>query len=224
MRKILLFILLISLKPAVAQEYFEGNIIFKTDIKVADAAALELQYKLQYKYGDSMKMYYSRAGDFSRKYINSGDTGNEYQTFLTKKKILYAKEKKSNYSIPVDVTVNSLTYVKKIKLPQEKILDLDCDCTEYKAKTAEDKPISIIYCYSKLSETLNFGAMEQYSDFFLNDFFINTQRPYLKFSMITSEYTLTYTALSMENTDLDRNIFKVDDARKREVTDRSRFF
>ncbi len=224
MRKILFTVFLLSAKFAFSQNYFEGVITFKTEFTVSDSAEPNLLNKLHYKYGDSLKMYYSKLGDFKRKYINSGDAGNEYQTFLSKKKTLYTKVKNKNYAVPVDVTINSLVILKKVKLPQEDILNISCDCTQYNAKTSDNKDIALVYCYGKQSEMINFAAMEHYSDFFLNDFFITTQRPYLKFSMIAEDYTLTYTALNMESTDLDKIVFKVDEVFKKEPVERSKFF
>lgn len=224
MRSNLFLILVFYSFSGFSQEYFEGGITFKTDITVSDKAEADLLQKMKYKYGDSLKMYYSKAGDFKRKYINSGDSGNEYQTFLTKKKTLFVKTKNKNFVIPIDVSNNSLTFVKKTKLPQENILNLNCDCVQYEAKTPEDKTVFVVYCYTKLSETINYVAMENYSDFFLNDFFISTQRPYLKFSLIADDYTLTFIAMSMESTELDKNIWKIDDLQKKTTVERSKFF
>lgn len=208
MKKNIIILLLITIcSNLCAQKNFEGKILFKTDISIPDSAK-DVKMKLQQKYGDSLEIYYSKNGNFKRQYLNSGNSGNDYQLYFPENgKIKFVKKNTTKIDSGF-VNTNSLIFVEKIKVANEKIMKVDCECYLYKAADKFGKKANVKYCFSNQTPKLDFKLYEKHEDFFLNDFFKTSQRPYLKFSFETDRFILTYTATELEEMTLNQVMFE----------------
>lgn len=188
-----------------AQDSFEGVVTFKTDITVAKKAPKDLLLKLNYKYGDSLQMFYNKEGNFRRKYLNSGEYGGiDTQTYNVEEAKLIIKIKDRKDVQFNDVSINTLKLISFKKIENEYIINLDCECYEYIGKAQNNKKVNLKFCFSKLINKVNIKSFEKYKDFFISDFFKLAERPYLKFEMQTDEFTLKFTAVKISNIDLNK--------------------
>lgn len=187
---------------------FEGKITFKTEITTSNSSSKDAKQNLTRKYGDSLEIYYSKKGNFKRRYLNTGELGNDYHLFFPDNgKIIFAK----NNSTKIDsgyVNTNSITLTEKVKLADEKIMNVDCECYQYKGFYKSDKKANVSYCFSKDTPVIDFKLFEKHKDFFLDDFFKTSQRPYLKFTLETEIFTLTYIATELKKISLDEEMFR----------------
>lgn len=198
------FFVLLTIYFCNAQKSFEGKIKFSTKISIASGS--ESDYgDLPLEYGDSLIMYYSSSGNFKRLHLNSDEFGKESQFFIAKTGMIYftSKNKKKD---SLNVTINSLKLIELKKIASEKILNKNCDCWEYKARN-NDGIYSIKYCFSDETPRINSNLFTKHKDFFLSDFFEFAKRPYLKFSLETKDFTLTYLANSLTEESIDKNLF-----------------
>jgi hypothetical protein len=189
-----------------SQKNFEGLITFRTKISVTKPKLKDdLLSKLFYKYGDSLQMYYTREGNFKRKYFNSGEYGGlDTQTYIAEEGKLIVKTRDSDIVQYSNVAVNSLKFVSFRKIENEYLMNLDCDCYEYIGMAQNKKKVKLNFCFSKLMGKINYKAFSNYKDFFIDDFFAKAQRPYLKYTMTVDDFTLNFTAIKVSNIDLKK--------------------
>ena len=193
-----------------AQKSFEGTIKFKSEIMTTNLSKPDFKEKLERKYGDSLIVFYSQNGNLKRKYLNSGDLGNDFQIFNAKKGMLYLKNKNSVKIDSGNVKINSIIkLIHKKKISNEYIMNLDCECYEYVGLSKFNQNITLTYCFSKLTPKIDFKLFENHNDFFLNEFFQSSERPYLKFSIETEKFKITYFATKMEEKNIDNKIFEI---------------
>ncbi len=199
----LLLILLLLISLNVKGQSFEGSIKFSTHI----SALPSFEEELKAKYGDSLIMYYSSMGDFKRIHKNSAETGADSQLYLAKKGMIFFKSKDHERD-SVSVMANSLKLIKESKTKNETIMGLQCDCQQYEATSIYQQHVTLTYCYSKNTPKIDPNLFFSHIDFFLIDFYKMSKRPYLKFSIQTEEFTITYLASELKSESLDRNLFK----------------
>lgn len=180
------------------QDTFVGTIKFKTKIELNGSASEETYKRISATYGDGMEMFYNRNGNFIRRYFNSGEAGLESEKFAYKGNKLYIKMKNIQNEIIRDVSINSLKFISSKKIPNEYIMNLDCECYEYVSEDERGKTLKINYCFSKLFNKIYTKIFEKYKDYFISDFFITHKRPYLKYVLQTDEFTLTFSAIKYE--------------------------
>ncbi len=199
-----LFIVVISVNSN-SQKNFEGMITFKIDINVSKSSSKDMLAKLFFKYGDSMQMFYSKEGNFKRKFINSNMYGGlDYQTYNADEGKLFIKDKDVELVKTNDVYVNTLKLISFKQIENEFIVNLDCECYQYVGQAANKKMVTLQFCYSSLMNKINVAAFEKYNDFFVNDYFKKAERPYLKYAMTLDDFSLKFTAVKIENTDLKK--------------------
>jgi hypothetical protein len=187
-----------------AQKSFEGKIKFSTKITITSGS--ESDYgDLPLDYGDSLLMYYSSSGNFKRLHLNSDEFGKKSQFFVAKTGMIYFT-RNNNERDSLDVTSNSLNLIEVKKIASEKILNKNCECWLYKANN-EDGIYNISYCFSNDTPKINPILFSNHKDFFLSDFFELVKRPYLKFSLETKDFTLTYLADSLNEEAVDKIVF-----------------
>jgi len=131
-----------------AQESFEGIIKFKTEISIFDSFNEDLKQNLEKKYGDSLIVYYSKTGNIKRKFLNSGELGNDVQIFNSNTGEMIFVKKNIEKVLKVDLQKNSLKLLSKKKIAKEIIMNLDCECFEYLAVSKTNEKLIINYCYS----------------------------------------------------------------------------
>jgi hypothetical protein len=190
-----------------AQQSFEGLIKFKTE--VSDAKS-EFKQKLIEKYGDSLIVYYSKDGSLRRQYLNSAKDGNDIQIYDSKNGILYLKNKTSTKFDSLDVKINSITkLISTKKIRNEKIMDLDCECIEFIGQSKYNQNVVINYCYNLKTPKVDYNFFAKHNDFFLNDYFKNSKRPYLKFSIQTSKFKISQLATEIKPMKIKNDLFTV---------------
>jgi hypothetical protein len=210
---LLLFFLFFSSK-ILSQQYFEGVISFKTAVTATKTIKLDVLNNLSNKFGDSLQMFYTREGNFKRKYFNNDETGLDYQTYNAEAGKLFIKNKNSDIVQTSDVSVNSLKLISLNKLDNEMIMNLECECYEYKGRLKEDdngnQNVVLTFCFSPLLPKVDIKAFENYNDFFINDYFRANERPYLKYIMKTDAFTLSFTAVKIMNIALNNKSINKD--------------
>jgi hypothetical protein len=207
MNKLYLILIIISIKSN-AQKKFEGLIKFTTHISTTELAPKDFDKDLEKKYGDSLIMYYSSYGDFKRVHKNSDEFGSDYQLFISNKGVLYITSKEKNVD-SLNVNLNSLELKNKKKINNEIIMGLDCECYQYEATSMYQQNVVLNYCFSKKTPKLNEKLYYKHNDFFLYDFYKISKRPYLKFSISTDEFNITYVANELINQSLNKDIFQL---------------
>lgn len=208
MKHILSVLLFTTYFIVMSQPNFEGMITFKIDIDISKTAPKDMLSRLFFKYGDSMQMFYSKEGNFKRKFINSNKYGGlDYQTYNADDEKLFIKDKDAELVKTNDVSVNTLKLISFNQIENEFIVNLDCECYQYVGQAANKKMVTLQFCYSSLMNKINVAAFEKYNDFFVNDYFKKAERPYLKYSMTLDDFSLKFTAVKIENTDLKK--FKI---------------
>lgn len=209
MIKTVLFIIALSFSLNFhAQKSFEGVITFSTSISTSKLAPPDFNAYLNAKYGDSLVMYYSGNGDFKRVHKNSSETeGADSQLYLAKTGMIYFTSKSKQLD-SANVAVNSVRFIKRTKVANEKIMGLDCECYKYDVMSDID-PAIITYCFSKKTLRVNPALFTKHADFFLNEFYKMAERPYLKFSFETDEFKLTYIAHDLKAQSINKGLFRL---------------
>ena len=175
-----------------AQNRFEGVIKFKTDLSVTDSAPKGFLDQLKNKYGDSLNVYYSLRGDIIRLYLNTGETGNNYQLYHKGSRNLIINNHGSNENEILDVSKNTMNLIELTK-SKDTILNLPCTCYAFKAFDDYDTR-TITFCYSKKMPKIKRKYYKRYKDYFVSKFYKLSRRPYLKFSINARDFNLTFTA------------------------------
>ncbi len=88
-------------------------------------------------------------------------------------------------------------------------MNLDCECFEYKGISKYGQNVTLNYCFSDLIRKVNFKFFEKHIDFFLNDYFQISERPYLKFSIQTDEFKISQTATQINEFEIDDEVFSI---------------
>lgn len=207
-------VIFLAIQTTIAQQSFEGVIKFSTEISITDMAPEGAEQWLKNQYGDSLLMYYSQNGHFRRIYLNGGDDGFGSQIYFADKGKIYLTDKNNVILDSLNTEENSLRLASKTKLPNEQIMGLDCECYEIKAVAELYETIILHYCYSFESPEINPYLFAGHRDFFLNEFYQLAKRPYLKFKLLTNDFSLTYTATELMEIEIDERIFNriLDDA------------
>ena len=187
---LLLFFILSNL--SYGQDSFEGLIKFSTNIKLLKNAP-SVYNNLPETYGDSLIMHYSANGDFKRMHLNSADFGNGTQDFNAKNGLLIFTRKNGEKDT-LNVTKNLIKLKRKTKISNEKIMGKDCECWEYLTLNQDGDYAILNYCFNLNTPKINPLLYSMHHDFFLYDFYELSKRPYLKFSLETKYFILTYTA------------------------------
>ena len=188
--------LLTFLSKSFAQKSFEGSIKFKTEIFSNDK---DFKLTLEKKYGDSLIVTYSKNGNLTREYLNSDYSGNYIQTYDSEKGILFFKHRNTSVIDSTDTKVNSIVkLISKKKIQNQTILKLDCECFEYRGISKYGQNVIINYCFSNTTQKINFKQFDKHIDFFVADFFQESQRPYLKFAIEADEFKIIQTATEIK--------------------------
>ncbi|WP_027880796.1 hypothetical protein [Mesoflavibacter zeaxanthinifaciens] len=208
-RLIILAFLILTSCSSNGQNNFEGIIKFSTEITTTELAPDGFQKQLNDKYGDSLLMYYSRNGNFRRIHLNSAEFGADSQFYFRNKAKLYFTNKNSSQIDSLDTKVNSLKLLKKGKIENQKIMDLDCECYEFKAISKYNQNVTLNYCYNSESPEINPELYSDHNDFYLNEYYEFAKRPYLKFSIKTEEFKITYLATELTEKEIGKEIFEL---------------
>lgn len=191
-----------------AQKSFEGFIKFSTHISATNLAPKDFKKQVDKKYGDSLIMYYSANGNFKRIHKNSSATGKDSQLYLADKGVLYITDKQKHVD-SLNVKINSIELISEGKTNNETIMGLDCNCYQYEAKSKFQQHVILTYCYSEKTPEIDGQLYSKHNDFFINNFYKLAKRPYLKFSIQTEEFNITYLAHQLKNENLNLDLFQL---------------
>ncbi|WP_405207129.1 hypothetical protein [Aquimarina sp. LLG6339-5] len=208
-RLIILTFLILTSCNSNGQNNFEGIIKFSTEIITTELAPDGFQKQLNDKYGDSLLMYYSGNGDFRRIHLNSSEFGADSQYYFSNKAKLYFTNKNSSKVDSLSTKENSLKLLSKGKIDNQKILNLDCECYEFNAISKYDQNVTLNYCHNINSPEINPELYSDHNDFYLNEYYKLAKRPYLKFSIKTKEFKITYSATELTEKEIEKEIFEL---------------
>ncbi|CAN1546669.1 hypothetical protein MCEGE10_01991 [Flavobacteriaceae bacterium] len=207
MKHISLFLLLIfTCYNAEAQKNFEGLVKFSTHISTTNIAPQDFKKDLDEKYGDSLIMYYSVNGNFKRVHKNTAKFGADSQLYIANKGVLYLQNKRNEID-SLNVKINSLQLLSEKKIANETIMGLDCNCYQYLATSMYQQNVILTYCFNKKTPKINEELYSKHTDFFLYNFYKLAKRPYLKFSIQTEEFNITYLANELKSQSLSQDLF-----------------
>lgn len=185
-------------------QFFEGVIKYSTEISVNEFASEGRLKSLKAKYGDTLNIYFSKEGHIFRNYINSGEEGNDFQLYKSNSGYLLVKTKKQILDT-LDVRKNSVKLMYK-SISNDVIIGKPCECIEY--NTIHNSNYFIItYCYSNETPKVNWKNYKKHEDFFLNEYFQISKRPYLKFIVEAKDFKITFTAVYVIQMKLDESLF-----------------
>lgn len=189
---------------------FEGEIKFTTTITTTQKSPKNQHKTLDDKYGDSLIMFYSKTGDFKRQHLNSAENGNDSQYFKANKGLLIITNKAGGIKKELNVKTNSLQFLSKRKMDNEIIMGLDCACYEYKTIwKKKNVDVTLNYCYSLDSPEIDPQLFSKHNEFFLNTFYQFAKRPYLKYSMETDQFKLSFSAVEISEKVINKKVFKI---------------
>ncbi len=157
----------------------------------------------------NLLMYYSGNGNFRRIHLNSSEFGADSQYYFANKAKLYFTNKNSSQVDSLDTKENSLKLLSKGKIENQKILDLDCECYEFKAISKFNQNVTLNYCYNLKSPAINPELYSDHNDFYLNEYYKLAKRPYLKFSIETDEFKITYLATEFTEKEIGKGMFEL---------------
>ena len=184
---------------------FEGVIKFKTEVSVTDPVAKGFLEQLKNKYGDSLNLYHSSSGHFLREYLNTGEYGNNYQLYRRGSGKLLINDKGSSQVDTLDVSKNTLKLV-EMTLLNDTIMGLACNCYSFKAFNDHDQR-TLTFCYSEKTPRIKQKDFKEHKDYFVDEFYKLSKRPYLKFSINARDFKLIFTAVELKEMSLDDKIF-----------------
>jgi len=194
MKNILLILILLT-NYSYGQKNFEGIITFNTEISTSELAKDSLQEILEYNYGKSLKVFYKKNGNFIRKYLKTGEYGNDYQIYFNDTGELLITQKGSNKIDTLDVKINKLELIDKSVIKNKvRILNSKCDCIIYNAISENKESVTLEFCYSSDLLKIDPKGFQKHNDFFLSDYFTFSKSPYLKYRLKTKEFELNFTA------------------------------
>jgi hypothetical protein len=199
------FLFLLSILLAGCTNGFEGVIKFKTEVSVTDPAATGFLEQLKNKYGNSLNVYYSASGHFLREYLNTGEFGNNHQLYLKGSGKLLINNKGSNEVETLDVSKNTLKLIEMTE-SNDTIMGLACNCYNFKAFDDHDQRV-LTFCYSEKTPRIKPKDFKDHKDYFVDEFFKLSKRPYLKFSINARDFNLTFTAVELKEMKLDDKVF-----------------
>lgn len=73
----------------------------------------------------------------------------------------------------------------------------------------DNQNVILNYCYHPKSPKINPNFFSEHNDFFLNEYYKLAKRPYLKFSIETDEFKISYTATELVEKKIDDKIFEL---------------
>ena len=88
-------------------------------------------------------------------------------------------------------------------------MDLDCECYEFKAVSKYDQNVTLNYCFNSRSPKINPELYSNHKDFYLNEYYEFAERPYLKFSIETEEFKITYLATELNEKEIGKGMFEI---------------
>lgn len=189
---------LLSISNSFCQTHFQGIIEYDTEIETKISAPENYLDSLYYNYGKSLSIFYLKTGNFARKYNGSGEFGYHVVFYFAKQGNLLYIKKNSNKADTLSVRENSLKLVELKKVENEVIMKLDCDCYEFNTISKLGKSVILEYCFSIKTSRIDSKLFKLHKDFFISEFFSISNRPYLKYSMTTDKFKITYRAISLE--------------------------
>lgn len=209
MKTVLLFLLL-SPCIAIAQKPFEGIITFKvtTVVKphITDDAYIDYY---QNKYGDSIKIYYSKDGMQAKQYFGKSEAGFEWRIYDSRKNIEYAKWKGIDtiYRSDAGVPFGELRSISDG--PVDTVLGkLANSVTVTTYDPVGDETMTITYFYSG-EETITPGVYSKIRDGWVNEVYERSGSHFIKFIMDLLPFVVTMEAMRIEPGKVDPRNFLI---------------
>jgi hypothetical protein len=190
-----LFFILISLTSN-SQNSFEGVIYFNLKFTSKDSiksVRIDQENKYKLKEGDSIKILYSKFGHIKHQYLNSGESGIDYYLILSNG-TRYRKLKSGS----IDNPSTKVKFLGKFKAENQIVMGISCECYQYQYKTSRKKSITETFCFSKSSPMIDYKLFGMDSNIADKDFFETAQRPFLKYTIESSDYKIEQTAYKLE--------------------------
>ncbi|MFB9054626.1 hypothetical protein ACFFVB_16175 [Formosa undariae] len=187
---------------------FEGIITYKTEIRFKKENVQYREY-FEQKFGDTLKVYYNENGDILKQYFNTGESGYDFNLYLTSNNHYYAKWKNLDTIYHYNVSEQTLDFINKTTGQSEKILGKECDYIQIEGFEPNGKQTVIQkYSYSGFPY-IDPELFENFTDFYTNDLIEKAKSPFMKMELDLGDYVVTYTAINIEPKKLSENIFQL---------------
>jgi len=190
------------------EKSFEGIITYKTEIMFKKE---NVQYRAYFeqKFGDTLKVFYNEKGDIFKQFFNTGERGYDFNLYLNSNNHYYAKWKNLDTIYHYNVSEQTLEFVKKSKGRSETILGKECNYLQIEGFEPNGKQ-SVIqkYIYNGYPY-LDPELFRNFEDFYFNDLIDKAKSPFMKMELDLGDYIVTYTAIKIEQIELNNSIFKI---------------
>lgn len=175
-----------------------------------ESVSNDLKETIKGNIGDSLQLTISKVGNFKREYFKRDKQKHNIQVYSAEKGMIYMINSHfQRIEDSLDVENSRVRLVSKQKNSNEIILGLDCECYEYKGISDKSQKFTLNFCYSEDTPFIDYKLFEKHNDFFLNDFFETSHRPYLKYSFESEKYKFSYTATNIKEQQVnDLDIFR----------------
>ena len=189
------------------RESFEGIITYKVTFTPKSGSPEYLQYQKE-KYGDEMKLFIARTGDFKREYIGSGPKGYDFFIYRQALNEAFTKWKNKDTVYISDCRKNSLKQLSEYDLNNVTIQGVKCK--GYSIGGADSKGgqfFTLTYICPENKEYINPGLYKGYGDFFYKKIIAKMKAPYYRMEMTTVQYSVTFDMEKIEERAISPDIF-----------------
>jgi len=205
----LIALLFCSCAQTKSRESFQGIITYKITITPETDNNNYILYQKE-KYGDKLKVYFSKNGSFKREFLTSGQKGFSFFTYNALTNRCFIKWNNIDTIFSSSCSENSLTLLEEKDLANETILEQLC--SGYFISGVDPKggqSVSMKYYYPKDKEYINPNLYKEYNDGFYNKVIDKMKAPYYKLIMDMGKYTVTFDIEEIENSNVDSGIFNL---------------
>ena len=194
---------------AQSKSSFEGEITYKIEIELKESIPKKYLEYFHQKFGDTMISYHSKKGNIKRVYKGTNVSGFDFQLYDVETNNYYSKDRKQDTIHYFDASTNILKLVNKERSNNTNvtILGEDCSLVSYSVIDSKNNQEANIIFYFGAKYYINPDLYRRWNDFFTNDFFENSKSPYLKYTLEDKYFTLTLTAINIEEKNLNQNLF-----------------
>lgn len=211
MKSYILIFLIASLFPKDTQinnKTFEGVITYKVKTEILKPDKYS-EY-IKGKYGTSMKFYWNDEGDLLRQTFGN-EIGLDYSLYINKENTFYNKYKGIDTLYYYNGSEKTEKIIESKESKTETILNQKCKKIELKIKNIQFGEEYIMEYHYSGKPKINYELYEKINDGFASLLYKKAKSPFLKFKLTFDKYNMTYTAIEIEEIEVDDKLFIVND-------------
>ncbi|NQX76730.1 hypothetical protein [Gilvibacter sp.] len=198
--KILALFLVLFVTIASTAQTFTGVVTFDIDFEFEKHFSITNRVNYLTQYGEQALMFYMPTGDTARKYLDANGEPTMYQLYSQKAgELLFVDANGEDIWDRLDTTGNSLELLNFKEVESEVLAGLENSCYEYYSKDIKSgEEVLVYFCASEHAPKLDYRLLSNHVEYYLADFYKMTERPYLKYQLVTNDFTMTFNATKIE--------------------------